>query len=90
MKALTVSIIITTLVALNGCAAFSKVQDVANTVVKDYCKTNLQDRAILRMQVDNAVQPNSVQINCASDNTISPAQLKAIQEHQAQPVPPAQ
>lgn len=67
---------------LSGCAAFQKVQEATNSVVRDYCKTNAMDREILRMQVNQATAPNTVEIHCAADAVLSPDQIKALQDGQ--------
>lgn len=70
------------LLGLSGCAVFQKVQETTNAVVRDYCKTNAMDREILRMQVNQATAPNTIEIHCAADVILSPDQINAINKSQ--------
>ena len=56
---------------LSGCGVFGKVQDVIGSGVKDYCRTPYTDREIIRLQVNAAARPNSVQVNCFGDPVAS-------------------
>lgn len=52
---------------LTGCSLQTKVGNAANTLVSNYCTKPVEERAVVRLWIDQATSPNQIRVNCAAD-----------------------
>ena len=61
MKSMMILVFLT---ALSGCAATGYVEDRLSKVVDTYCQSPVESRTAVRDEVNRAVDPNRIRIEC--------------------------
>lgn len=64
MKLATITL---ALLMLSGCSTFQPIVSRASGLVKDYCVQPLDQRLLIRAQVNQAIAPNAAKITCFGD-----------------------
>jgi hypothetical protein len=54
-------------ILVSGCATFQSIASRAKPIVERYCAQDLYLRELTRMEVNEAIAPNSIFIGCAND-----------------------